>query len=107
MTTSKKPRRMARPPQVSDGLETMPDTVEAAKSCPIAPVEKRVTKTSIVLDLLQQECGASLEAIVEVTGWLPHTARATLTGLRKKGHAIVRSKVDGITRYVISAGVAE
>ena len=107
MTTSKKPRRMARPPQVSDGPEVAPYIVEAAETCPIAPVEKRVTKTSIVLDLLQQECGATLAAIVEVTGWLPHTARAALTGLRKKGHAIARSKVDGITRYVISPGAAE
>jgi len=38
---------------------------------------------------------------VAATGWLPHTTRAALTGLRKKGHAIARDRVEGVTRYAI------
>ena len=30
--------------------------------------------------------GATLTEINEVTGWLPHSARAFMTGLRKKSH---------------------
>jgi hypothetical protein len=45
--------------------------------------------------------------LVAATNWLPHTARAALTGLRKKGHTIIRNKVDGVTRYAISSGSAE
>ena len=37
------------------------------------------------------------------TGWLPHTTRAILTGLRKKGLQVEKLKVDGVTRYRITA----
>ena len=32
-------------------------------------------------------------------GRLPHTTRAALTGLKKKGHRIERTKVDGVSCY--------
>jgi DNA-binding IclR family transcriptional regulator len=59
------------------------------------------TKISTVLSLLQREGGAKLEDIVDATGWLPHTTRAALTGLRKKGHAITRTKSDAGSCYRI------
>jgi hypothetical protein len=42
--------------------------------------------------------------MVEATGWLPHTTRAALTGLRKKGHAIAKGKRGDVTCYSIVAG---
>jgi DNA-binding MarR family transcriptional regulator len=42
--------------------------------------------------LLQREEGATLGELIDATGWLPHTTRAALTGLRKKGHAIEKTK---------------
>ena len=59
------------------------------------------SKIAIVTRLLQQENGASLDDLVAATGWQPHTTRAALTGLRKKGHTISKDKVDGVTRYTI------
>ncbi len=59
-------------------------------------------KTDRVLAMLRGEQGASLDELVAATGWLPHSARAALTGLRKKGHAIERRKVDAVTRYFLS-----
>jgi Protein of unknown function (DUF3489) len=50
--------------------------------------------------------GATLDDLVAATGWLPHTARAVLSGLKKKGHTIDRQKVDGVSRYRIK-GVAD
>jgi hypothetical protein len=44
--------------------------------------------------------------LIEATGWLPHTTRAALTGLRKKGHAIARGKRDDATCYTL-AGPAQ
>jgi hypothetical protein len=44
-----------------------------------------------------------LAEIVEATGWLPHSARAALTGLRKKGHAIEKGKRGEVTCYSIPA----
>ena len=55
-----------------------------------APV--RQTKISAVLALLSRDGGATLAELVAETGWLPHTTRAALTGLRKKGHDIERGK---------------
>jgi hypothetical protein len=63
----------------------------------------RVTKASLVVDMLKRPQGASLEELIAATDWLPHTTRAALTGLRKKGHDVARSKVDGKTRYAIVA----
>ena len=41
-------------------------------------------KLSKVIELLQGD-GATVGELVAFTGWLPHTARAALTGLRKRG----------------------
>ena len=41
--------------------------------------------------------------MVETTGWLPHTTRAALTGLRKKGHAIEKTRRGDVTCYRIAA----
>lgn len=60
------------------------------------------SKRSLVLDLLKREGGATLGDIVEATGWLPHSSRAALTGLRQSGHDIASTKVEGATRYQLA-----
>lgn len=59
-------------------------------------------KIEQVLVLLYRDGGASLNELVQATSWLPHTTRAALTGLRKKGHIIAKSKAEGVTRYSIA-----
>jgi len=59
----------------------------------------RQTKAAVVLAMLEREEGATLVELIAATNWLPHTTRAALTGLRKKGHAIDRSKRGDITCY--------
>jgi hypothetical protein len=61
------------------------------------------TKIATVLTLLRRDGGATLGEMVEATGWLPHTTRAALTGLRKKGHGIVRGVRDDTTVYTLAA----
>jgi hypothetical protein len=51
--------------------------------------------------------GETLDELVEATGWLLHSARAALTALRKKGHAIERTKLDGLSRYAIVGSVSQ
>ena len=67
---------------------------------------KPTKKNDQVVALLKREGGASLADITEATGWLPHTARAALTGFRKKGFTISKAKADGVTRWLITAGPA-
>ena len=57
------------------------------------------TKTALVLDMLRRESGATLDELTGATSWLPHTTRAALTGLRKKGHAIDKRKRGAATCY--------
>jgi hypothetical protein len=78
-----------------------PPTMNAA-SAPATPAPSRPhSKQTQVINLLKREGGAALVDIIEATGWLPHTSRAALTGLRRKGHAILSEKVEGATRYQI------
>ena len=63
---------------------------------------KPASKISLVADLLRRKDGATLAELVAATGWLPHTTRAALTGLRKKGHGIERGTRDGVTSYTIA-----
>ena len=60
-----------------------------------------LTKTKMVIDLLWREQGATIGELLSATGWLPHTTRAALTGLRKKGHVIAKGKRDDEACYTI------
>ncbi|MEO6360744.1 MAG: DUF3489 domain-containing protein [Sphingomicrobium sp.] len=64
---------------------------------------KPLRKAGLALDLMRRAGGASLAEITEATGWLPHSTRAVLTGFRKRGFALDKSKVEGVTRYSITA----
>jgi len=53
-----------------------------------------------VLALVRRPTGASIVDLQEATGWQPHSVRAALTGFRKQGVEIIRSKNgDGVTVY--------
>jgi hypothetical protein len=60
------------------------------------------SKIATVVAMLEREQGATLDEMVEATGWLPHTTRAVLTGLRKKGRAIAKTKRGDVTCYGIA-----
>jgi hypothetical protein len=52
------------------------------------------SKIAHVLALLEREEGASLSELIAATNWLPHTTRAALTGLRKRGYAVAPDRAD-------------
>ncbi len=62
------------------------------------------SKIETVFALLRRPQGATLTELIDATGWLPHTTRAALTGLRKKGHCLDKSSRDGKTCYRIARG---
>ena len=65
------------------------------------PKPRSGSKQARVIDLLSRPEGATLDELVTATGWLPHTTRAAITGLRKRGHKIHIERRDGISRYVV------
>ncbi len=87
---TKRPRKMARDPEAMAP----------------APTEPRVNKSDLVIGLLQRTGGATLDEMVAATGWLPHTTRAALTGLKKKGHPVTSEKADGVRHYRIKSSNA-
>jgi hypothetical protein len=60
------------------------------------------TRSEQLLALMRRDNGASLTDITGATNWLPHSARAALSGLRRKGVSIEKRKMDGITRYFVT-----
>ena len=95
----------------SNGIPpSMPDELEQPKLEPTCAgftgSPPRPTKSQMVVDLLWREQGATIAELIAATGWLPHTTRAALTGLRKKGHTIAKGKRDDATGYTIVASEA-
>jgi hypothetical protein len=85
---SSKPRASITKPAGASGTETP------------APLSlKGPSKQQQLAVLVVRDEGATLEQMIAATGWLPHTTRAALTGLRKKGYVISSDKVDGVRTY--------
>ncbi|MDB5594510.1 MAG: hypothetical protein JWM36_1471 [Hyphomicrobiales bacterium] len=66
------------------------------------------SKRALIIELLRRSDGASLDELVAATGWLPHTSRAALTGLRHKGFVLEKSlRADGKSIYRIAKAATE
>lgn len=61
------------------------------------------SKQALVVAMLSRKNGATIDELTAATGWLPHTTRAALTGLRKRGHTIERHRTDDVSHYRIVA----
>ena len=96
-TATRPARRFARMP--AEPAATDPESTAAKIADPLPRPESKI---AMVTRLLERAEGASLDEIVASTGWLPHTTRAALTGLKKKGRVISKTKVDDVTRYSIA-----
>ena len=83
------------------------DSVEAPSAPRTAASAKGPSKNEAVLALLRRPAGATLDQIVAVTGWLPHTTRAVLTGFRRNGRSITSEKIDGVRTYRIAQSDGE
>ena len=75
-TATKPVRRFARMPA---------EKHVPAAAIPASATPRAESKIALVTRLLERSDGASLDELVVATGWLPHTTRAALTGLKKKG----------------------
>jgi hypothetical protein len=92
--------------------ETSQDVIDVSEAAP-GPgsgkesarlhVPRAGTKIGFVIDMLGRDAGATIDELVDATGWLPHTTRAALTGLRKRGFEIDRRKAKDLRAgaYVI------
>ena len=98
----------ASPGQGAAPLEAMSSKTDnphgEAASTPIrAP--RPSSKLGLILGMLVEGAGATIDELVGATGWLKHTTRAALTGLRHRGYelSLTRKERDGVSVYRIVA----
>jgi hypothetical protein len=84
-TPSPQPQASQSEPQ-SEGAEL------ATASVPDADRPQASTKRAVLIGMLGRPEGASVAEIGQRLGWLPHTVRAAITGLRHAGREVTRSK---------------
>jgi hypothetical protein len=95
----KEPRAAAADEALFAEKKDEPKALPNGAASPTFPTSavREGTKIAQVLDLLQRDQGARLDELTSMTGWLPHTARAALTGLRRRGFAVrLERGADGV-----------
>jgi hypothetical protein len=76
----------------------------AAGSVSSADQPPASTKRAKLIAMLERPEGASVAEIGQRLGWLPHTVRAAITGLRQAGREVTRSKdADDRSVYRLAA----
>lgn len=76
-----------------------PIVASRPKAAVSAVSQEAPSKQQQLAALVVRDEGATLDQMIAATGWLPHTTRAALTGLKKKGYAISSDNVDGVRTY--------
>ena len=98
------PLRKRMPTMNTSKAKSPASTKQTAKQAqdtapPTSISSKPASKQQQLATLLVRDEGATLDQMIEATGWLPHTTRAALTGLKRKGYAISSDKLDGVRTY--------
>lgn len=88
---------------VDDAGSVPPAGTSSSSARSSAPREG--TKLSQLIAMLERTEGAAISELMSATGWLAHTTRAALTGLRKRGYTVELEKGAGDqeSRYRITA----
>jgi hypothetical protein len=96
MAITNKERRSlsARAPSVATSSGPTPTAPPSAPAARAQGEPRPNSKIAAVIAMLTRPDGATLAEMVAATGWLPHTTRAALTGLRKRGYAIAIDRSD-------------
>ncbi|SEN92331.1 Protein of unknown function [Pseudorhodobacter antarcticus] len=77
----------------------MSSTRAIVQAQPVAkpPTPRAGTKQALLITMLRQSDGASMQEIVEATQWLAHTARGAISGVLKKklGFVVTAERIEG------------
>jgi hypothetical protein len=79
-------------PQASQSKPPSEGADLATANVPGADRPRASTKRAVLIGMLERPEGASVAEIGQRLGWLPHTVRAAMTGLRHAGREVTRSK---------------
>ena len=81
--------------------------IPVAAAAPTADQKRPTGKLGRVLNAVAATRGASLDELVELTGWQPHTARAALTRLRQRGFAVGLRETGDRKAYHLAEAVSQ
>lgn len=81
-------------PVCASRTSPQPASVDAIQNLPSPDRPRGGSRQALLVDMLSKPEGATIDALVQTLGWLPHSTRAALTGLRKRGFAITRVTRD-------------
>jgi hypothetical protein len=72
-------------------------TTRKGKTAAVAPQAAPTTKKQMVIDLLSRDGGATLDEMMQATGWQGHSVRGFVSGTLKKklGLNVVRKQHEG------------
>jgi Protein of unknown function (DUF3489) len=85
-------------PNSMESSEVSRQAAEVGKAPP-----REGSKLASVIALLRRSEGATIDVLTKATGWLPHTTRAAITGVRKRGYSVVLDRsAEGASVYRLS-----
>jgi hypothetical protein len=89
---------VGQPAPAPDALGSQPSPIQTRAPRP-------TSKLGRVFDMLAADAGATIGELTTATGWLEHTTRAALTGLRHRGYelSLTRREREGGSVYRIDA----
>ncbi len=95
-------------PQSAEAAQQLAANTTTEGDAGSAATPRSGTKLAEVIALLRREAGSSVTELMAATGWLPHSTRAALTGLRKRGYAVTREagETGSVYRIVEAAASA-
>lgn len=76
-------------------VQVAPDPVTEGTAAPVHPTRSPHGKLGLVMTRLASPVGATIDELAEETGWQPHTLRAAISRLRRKGYQIEHSANAG------------
>src|SRR5471030_148675 len=87
---------------LADSMDSPEDSDKAAaavgKGAP-----RQGSKLASLIALLRRSEGATIDVLTKATGWLPHTTRAAITGVRKRGYSVILDRsAEGASVYRLS-----
>ncbi len=105
ITSKRSPSTKPPPKQRSRRAERKSSGAKPKGGTP-PPAVRPGTKQALMIDLLRRKKGVTIGAVVEATGWQPHSVRGAISGTLKKklGLMVTSEKLgDGPRRYRIAA----
>jgi Protein of unknown function (DUF3489) len=97
-----------KPAPGSSTQEPLPDSMDSSESSDKAAevgiaAPREGSKLASVMALLRRSEGATIDVLTKATGWLPHTTRAAITGVRKRGYPVILDRsAEGASVYRLS-----